>query len=424
MVFAAAPAGAATPADPPAFARAVRALAAIAEDYVVPVDLDAVVERGLGAIRDRAKAEPAAFGDCMAARSSSRPRPEGSAGPLLDALECTKSPAGEFDEIMDSALKAMVAGLDPLSYYYEPAEYRALYESEGAGHVGLRLVALDGGFTVIGTDPSTPARAAGIEEGERLLAVGGAELSGRSIDQVMAMLRGTVGSEVVLTLVPRGGGRRELALARVAPDGRMELEAETRDGVLILHVHRLGRGLGTEFGKALGELAEPPRGVVLDLRSNLGGLLDKAVWLADSFLDEGRIVESRGRRKRGETYRARKGQALPETPLVVLVNGATAAGAEIVAAALQDNKRAKVVGAATMGAGTVQTLMPIDRDRAIRLTTAFEYRADGRRLQDSPVVPDCLIPQSGEPALAAAVALVLGDDVSCAAPPASAARSR
>ena len=414
----------AQPAGYPALDRMLLALAAIDRDYPDPVDLKAVAARGAGAIRDRAQADPAPFEACIAGRPSRGSDVRGAADALLDALECAKAPPERYDPLIDSALEAMIGGLDERSRYFGPAEYRALLDATDGGHVGLRVTPLEGGFAVAGTEPATPARAAGVKAGERLLAIGGRDVSGLSLEQVETMLSGAVGSEAVLTLAAPGGPARELSLTRVPPGEGLDLEAETRDGVLLLHVHRLGRGLEAALGRAIRDRPERPRAVILDLRSNPGGLLDVALWLADQFVDRARIVESRGKGKRSKTYRGTKGELWPGVPLVVLVDGGTASGAEIVAAALQDNRRAIVVGAATVGAGTVQTLFPIDRDRAIRLTTSHEYRVDGRRLQDAPVVPDCPAAGFGEAAVAPAVAVALGDRAACAPSPAPAARSR
>lgn len=429
LVLAAALCGAAAPAPPvppPAIGLLMRGLAAIEHDYVSAVDLKAVAARGVGAIRDQARAEPAEFAACMSGRASGRSPGAGSAAAddLLDALHCAKVPPEGLYPPVDSALRAMVGGLDPRSRYYDPAGYKALYAVQDNGNVGLGLTAVEGGFVVARTEPRSPAHAAGLEAGERLLHIDGKLLDRMSLDQVADLLEGEVGSEVVLGVAASGGAEREVSLTRISADGGMELESQTRDGLLILRVRSLGRGLRTEIGKAIGNLPGPPRAVILDLRSNEGGLLDTAVWLADAFLGRGRIVESRGRGKRSETYRASKGEVLPAAPLVVLVDGGTAAGAEIVAAALQDNKRALVVGAVTVGEGSVQTFFPIGPDRAIRLTTAFEYRPDGRSLADSPVVPDCPVAEPGEAALALAVAVALGDRSSCPAGTAPAARSR
>jgi carboxyl-terminal processing protease len=417
---------AAPPAAPPTRSPAIdlllRGLAKIELDYVTPVDLEAVAARGVGAIRDQAQAEPGEFAACMADRASA-PHPgieSAAATALLDALECAKTPPERLDPTVDAALRAMVEGLDPRSHYYDPAQHKALFAAQDGGTVGLRLTRLEDVFAVVATDPGSPARAAGIEAGERLLFIGTRPLDGKSPEQVDDMLKGEVGTQVVLTFAAPGGAEREVSLSRMSPGGGMELEAEAGDGVLILHVHSLGRGLRAEMDKAIRDLPGPPRAVIVDLRSNEGGLLDTAVWLADAFLDRGRIVESRGRGKRSETFRASKGQEVPAVPLVLLVDSGTAAGAEIVAAALQDNKRALVVGAVTHGEGRVQTFLPIDPERAIRLTTAFEYRADGRRLQDAPVVPDCPTAASGEAAVALAVAVGVGDRSSCGAAPAPA----
>lgn len=416
-----APAAAAdAPPDVPHLERVRSVVREIDRSYPGPVDARALVERGVEAIGREAPAAGETFGRCMGTPSSARKvEPETAVGAIGKALGCAGQPAERSDALVDQALRAMVGGLDSGSKYLGPEEVAALRAWPETGVTGLVVEKREGGFHVVSTRPASPARAAGLAGGEALLAINGAPIAERSFDEVDEMLKGPVGSPVRLTLRDAPGRAREVELSRVRLDGLADVEAYLSGDILVIALYTLAPALEYYVRQAVLKVESGPiRAVLLDLRSNRGGRFDQAWAIPDAYLDQGILVTTRLSRKRKRHYRAREGREMPDGPLVILVNQDTASGAEVVAAALQDNKRATVVGRTTVGAGSVQTLIMLGRERALRLTTAYVDRPDGRALAEAPVVPDCPTDALGEAALRRALALAAGDPANCPADPA------
>lgn len=387
-----------------AFARVVRIYDVIRDGYAEPVDMSALAQAALDAVRKRAglDAQPSSY---CAGRESAAPRgsiPAGLAG-VAQAFRCAtvpeRSQSGDADELADAAISAMASRLDKSTHWYSAREIAELNpKSNGNAFVGLTLQEQPGGFVVVGSLPTTPAAQAGIEDGDKIAAIDGLGTAGLQLSQVVDKMRGVEGSSLTLTVQRGTEPTRDVTLIRkIIPAIDLALAIERRGSVLILHLHSLPSAIADAVNARISEQGSGMTGIILDLRDNAGGRLDQAIELADLFLDKGVIVTSRGRSERDvETYRARKGQVAAGIPLVVLVNHATAAGAEIIAAALQDNKRAIILGEKTLAVGTVQTLFPLPNKSALRMTTSYEYRANGQRLVDAPVMPDC--PSNATPA--------------------------
>ncbi len=310
----------------------------------------------------------------------------------------------EVDEadLIEAAINGMLTSLDPHSSYLPPddaADMRVQTRGEFGG-LGIEVTQEDGFVKVVSPIDDTPADAAGVEAGDFITHVDGESVLGLNLDEAVDKMRGPVGSEIVITIVREGEDepfditiiRDTIKLTAV----RSRLEAET----VILRVTtfndqtfpNLSAGIAKQIEEAGG--IDNVNGFVLDLRNNPGGLLTQAIRVSDAFLNEGEIVSTRGRDPSdGERFNATLGDLAEGKPLVVLINGGSASASEIVAGALQDHRRAIVVGTKSFGKGSVQTVMPLRGNGAMRLTTARYYTPSGRSIQALGVSPDIVVEQ-------------------------------
>ncbi|WP_371038147.1 S41 family peptidase [Rhodosalinus sp. FB01] len=305
-------------------------------------------------------------------------------------------------ELIEAAINGMLTSLDPHSSYLSPedaADMRVQTRGEFGG-LGIEVTQEDGFVKVVSPIDGTPADAAGIEAGDFITHVDGESVLGLTLDEAVDLMRGPVGSEIIITVVRDGEGepfdvsiiRDTITLTAV----RTRLEGET----VVLRVttfndqtyDNLKEGLAEQIEAAGG--MEGVNGIVLDLRNNPGGLLTQAIRVSDAFLEKGEIVSTRGRvLTDGDRYNATPGDLAEGKPIVVLINGGSASASEIVAGALQDHRRAVVVGTRSFGKGSVQTVMPLRGDGAMRLTTARYYTPSGRSIQALGVSPDIVVEQ-------------------------------
>lgn len=310
----------------------------------------------------------------------------------------------EVDEakLIEAAIDGMLTSLDPHSSYLSPDDAAAMrVQTRGEfGGLGIEVTQEEGFVKVVSPIDGTPADEAGIEAGDFITHVDGESLLGLTLDDAVDLMRGPVGSEIVITVVREGEDepfdvsiiRDTITLTAV----RTRLEGVTP----VLRVTtfndqtypNLEEGLKKQIEEAGG--IDNINGIVLDLRNNPGGLLTQAIKVSDAFLDEGEIVSTRGRAPEdGERFNAEKGDLAQGKPIVVLINGGSASASEIVAGALQDHRRAIVVGTKSFGKGSVQTVMPLRGDGAMRLTTARYYTPSGRSIQALGVSPDIVVEQ-------------------------------
>ncbi|MBI3096903.1 MAG: S41 family peptidase [Planctomycetes bacterium] len=290
-------------------------------------------------------------------------------------------------EIYDGALKGMFEHLDPYSEYLTPEEFAELkVDTTGEfGGLGIEVILEDDVLTVVSPLEDTPAFRGGVQPGDKIIEVDGASTEGMSITDAVKRLRGKPGTPVEISVFHRGALApvkiplvREVIHVRSVKGARL---VDPAAGVGYLRINGFQEDTVKEFDATVAELRKQGmKALIIDLRFNGGGLLQEAVDLADRFLDEGVIVATRGR-ARGEahSYKARKGNTLPGLPLAVLVNGSSASASEIFAGAMQDTRRALVVGTRTFGKGCVQSILPLDDDQcAVKLTTAKYYTPSGR----------------------------------------------
>jgi carboxyl-terminal processing protease len=305
-------------------------------------------------------------------------------------------------ELIEAAINGMLTSLDPHSSYLSPEDAEAMrVQTRGEfGGLGIEITQEDGWVKVVAPMDGTPADAAGIEPGDFITAVDGQSLMGLTLDEAVSLMRGPVGSEIVLTIV-REGEERPFDLSIVRDTIRLTaVRARTEGETVVLRVTtfndqtfpNLTEGLAQQIDAAGG--INEINGVVLDLRNNPGGLLNQAIYVADAFLEAGEIVSTRGRGDAvGERYNATPGDLVEGLPIVVLINGGSASASEIVAGALQDHRRAVLVGTQSFGKGSVQTVMPLAGEGAMRLTTALYFTPSGRSIQALGIAPDIIVEQ-------------------------------
>ncbi len=327
---------------------------------------------------------------------------------FVSVLERVKSEyVDQVDDatLIRGAIDGMLGSLDPHSSYLDESGFRTLMTTtEGNyGGLGLTVTLEDGAVKVIAAQRGTPADRAGVKTGDFITHIDGQLFYGGTLDEAVDRMRGAPGTSVRLTIVRPGRDRPfDVNIARAIID-LAPVRSEVRDRVGILTVTTFNRNTTEATQRAMTEierqLGGPPLGYILDLRSNPGGLLDQAVGLSDLFLERGEVVSQRGRRRTDiERYYARPGDAAKGVPIIVLVDAGTASAAEIVAAALQDHRRAVVMGERTFGKGSVQTLIPLGRGAtALRLTTARYYTPSGRSVQEGGIAPDIDVPQLSDP---------------------------
>jgi carboxyl-terminal processing protease len=301
----------------------------------------------------------------------------------------------------------MLTSLDPHSSYLSPedAEKMRVQTRGEFGGLGIEVTQEEGWVKVVSPMDGTPADLAGLTTGDFITHVDGESLMGLTLDEAVEMMRGPVGSEITLTIVRQSEDEETptepFDVSIVRDTIKLQaVRARTEGKTVVLRVTTfndqtfpgLSEGLAQQVEDAGG--IENVNGVVLDLRNNPGGLLDQAIYTADAFLDAGEIVSTRGRHTEdGERYNATSGDLAQGLPMVVLINGGSASASEIVAGALQDHDRAVVVGTQSFGKGSVQTVMPLAGDGAMRLTTARYYTPSGRSIQALGISPDIIVAQ-------------------------------
>jgi carboxyl-terminal processing protease len=306
--------------------------------------------------------------------------------------------------LLRGAIDGMLASLDPHSSYLDEKGYQSLMTTtEGEyGGLGLNVTLEDGAVKVVAPIEDSPGYKAGLKAGDYITHLNGKLIYGGTLDEAVDQMRGPAGTTIKITVVRPGRDKPfDVTLTRAI----IELPAvkwEVKDKVGIINVNNFSRTTTQETLAAIAaidkSLGGPPLGYIVDLRSNPGGLLDQAVGLSDVFLERGEVVSQRGRQKNDiERYYAEPGDSARGLPIVVLVDSGSASAAEIVAAALQEHHRAVVMGERTFGKGSVQTLLPLSNDTALRLTTARYYTPSGRSVQEGGITPDIEVPQLSDP---------------------------
>ena len=301
--------------------------------------------------------------------------------------------------LFENAIKGMLSNLDPHSSYLEPDAFRDLQESTSGefGGLGIEVGLEDGILQVIAPIDDSPASAAGLEAQDLIIKIDDQPTKGLSLMESVEKMRGKPGTSIRLTIVREGRKPFDVTLKRAVIKNRSVKSQLLENDYGFLRISQFQVNTGDEVEKALARLkkenkGQPLKGLILDLRNNPGGVLQAAVEVTDHFLSSGLIVYTKGRLANAELrFSANAKNASEGVPLVVLINGGSASASEIVAGALQDHKRGIVMGTDSFGKGSVQTVLPLNNDRALKLTTALYYTPKGRSIQAQGIVPDILV---------------------------------
>lgn len=344
----------------------------------------------------------------MAAQQTAQPAPAASAkAPLpleelrtfaevMDRIKAAYVEPVDDKTLLENAIKGMLSNLDPHSAYLGPEDFAELQESTSGefGGLGIEVGTEDGNIKIVSPIDDTPASKAGIQAGDFIVKINGQPTRGLSMTEAVDKMRGKIGQKITLTLVRNGGTPFDVTLTRANIQVKSVKAQLLEDGYGYIRITQFQVKTGEEVAAALAKLRKENgnkklKGIILDLRNNPGGVLQSAVEVVDHFITKGLIVYTKGRIANSELRFSATGKDLSENvPLAVLINGGSASASEIVAGALQDQKRGVVMGTTSFGKGSVQTVLPLNNDRALKITTALYFTPNGRSIQAQGIVPD------------------------------------
>ena len=305
-------------------------------------------------------------------------------------------------EIMDSAINGALQSLDPYSAYMSPKIFEEAQEETSGkfGGLGIEVTMESGVVKVIAPIDDTPAFKAGIKAGDYIVKINGEQVQGKTLMEAVNLMRGPEGSSIEITVRRKG-----LRKAKIFKITREVIEIKSVVSKLVdnkvgyLRLRAFNENSSSQLRKEISKIEKSKKlvGYILDLRNNPGGLLSQAVTISDFFLNDGEIVSTRGRKKReNRKFFAKEGDKIDGKPLIVLINNGSASASEIVAGALQDQKRAILLGETTFGKGSVQSVIPLKNRGAIRLTISKYYLPSGKSISEVGVVPDIKVEEEGE----------------------------
>ena len=308
----------------------------------------------------------------------------------------------EVDDLtlLENAIKGMLSGLDPHSSYLVGNDYEALQETTTGefGGLGIEVGREDGYIKVISPIDDSPADRAGIQAGDLIIQINNRPLRELLPDEAAKMMRGAPGSEITVTIAREGVDAFDVTVVREIITIASVRSRMVDPSYAYLRVSQFRANTGNEVQEEITELLaenESLKGLILDLRNNPGGVLQASVGVVDAFINQGRIVSTKGRMEdSGMEFNATRATVGGDIPLVVLINNGSASASEIVAGALQDHGRAIIMGTRSFGKGSVQTILPLGEDRAIKLTTSLYYTPSGRSIQAQGIEPDIIVEEA------------------------------
>ncbi|MFC7053382.1 S41 family peptidase [Hansschlegelia quercus] len=311
-------------------------------------------------------------------------------------------------KLVESAINGMLSSLDPHSSYMDAKAYKEMRTNTDGefGGLGIKVEMFENNIRVQGAIDDTPASRAGIRAKDLITKLDGQAIEGLTLEQAVEKMRGAIGTPITLTIV-REGADKPLEVKLVRDKIRLDSvkwEVVT-DDIGYIRLSQFNAQTFEMMSKGIDQIqdkvpADRLKGFVIDLRNNPGGLLDQAIAVSDAFLERGEIVSTRGRNPdESQRVNARPGDLIKGKPVIVLINGGSASASEIVAGALQDQKRATILGTRSFGKGSVQTIVPLGSNGAIRLTTARYYTPSGKSIQAKGIVPDIEVKEELPPDL-------------------------
>ena len=303
------------------------------------------------------------------------------------------------EAILNKALKGMVSSLDPHSEYLTKEEVEAFDEQTSGNYagIGIEVEMVEGKLTVVSPIDNSPAAKAGIKAGDVIIRINDQLVSGTSLQEVVTLMRGKQGTEVLLD-IDRDGEIKQYSIKRAEIEDSSLSSEWLGNDIAYIRVSQFLGNSAKDFRKELTSLQTEHaiKGLIIDLRNNPGGVLQSAVGMVDALINEGMIVYTDGRHEYSKTeFKASADTTLlPNAPLVVLVNEGSASASEVLAGAIQDHQRGLILGTETFGKGSVQTVVPLTSGAAVKLTTALYYTPNGRSIQAQGIMPDMVIPQA------------------------------
>jgi carboxyl-terminal processing protease len=319
---------------------------------------------------------------------------------IMDRIKAAYVEPVDDKTLLENAIKGMLSNLDPHSAYLDPADFAELQQSTSGefGGLGIEVGQEEGFLKVISPIDDTPASRAGIQPGDLIIKIDGEPTKGLNMTESVDKMRGKIGSKILLTIMREGTAQAfDVELERAVIKVKSVKSQLLDEHYGYLRISQFQVNTGSEVGSALAQLKKQDggkklRGIILDLRNNPGGVLQAAVEVTDHFLSKGLIVYTKGRIANSELrFSADAADASDGVPLVVLINGGSASASEIVAGALQDHKRGVLMGTESFGKGSVQTVLPLNNERGLKLTTALYFTPSGRSIQAQGIVPDIVV---------------------------------
>jgi len=305
-------------------------------------------------------------------------------------------------ETMDAAINGVLQSLDPYSSYMNPEVFKESREETSGefGGLGIEVTMEAGVVKVISPIDDTPAAKAGVKAGDYIVKINGDQVQGKTLMEAVNLMRGPAGSPIEITIRREGLKKAKIIkIIREIIEVRSVISKQIQNKIGYIRLRAFNQNSGSQLKNEILEIEKNKKtvGYILDLRNNPGGLLSQAVKISDFFLNDGEIVSTNGRKSReNKKFFAKEGDKINGKPLIVLINNGSASAAEIVAGALQDHKRAVLLGEATYGKGSVQSIIPLKNRGAIRLTVSKYYLPSGKSISEVGIIPDIKVEEEGE----------------------------